>query len=324
MKRKSILLYFLIFLVILSCSTNIDFNRIIDNSKPFEIEKKILNSSNYLGYKRIINSQSKKWIDFDDWLKNNQNDWYKTPASYITEITIKQNDFNLLFFSNDEGETVVINYIDDKGNGKQYRKKIKKGELDFVTGNLKQIENISKYGELFDQKRHQDEPIKHLDIDDFKTYYDFKKEIENTLCNDSIPQIEMWSKNELKTFIPFDYCSLDYGCVRIRQRDIIEIMDNHFIENGAIYGLDSIYHLMKRKYLKKELTKYNPKPEKVYFQIIYKNDEKLFKLKELLKEVTKNYDSLKIENSLKIRFAGIEIVEQMMNEKTPHNNQYKQ
>ncbi len=309
MKRISISLYFLISLVISSCSTNIDFNRIIDNSKPFEVEKKILNSSNYLGYKRIINNQSKKWIDFDNWLKNNRNDWHKTPASYITEITIKQDDFNLLFFSDNEGETIVINYIDDKGKGQQYRKEIKKGELDFVIGNIKQIENISKYGSLFAQKRHHNEPIKHLDIDDFKTYYDLKKEIENTLCNDSIPQIEMWSEKELKTFIPFDYCSFDYGCVRINQRDIIEITNNHFIEKGTIYDLDSISHLMKRKYLKKELTKYNPKPEKVYFQIIYENDEKLLKLKELLKVITKNYDSLKIENSLKIRFGGFEIVE---------------
>ena len=190
MKRISISLYFLISLVISSCSTNIDFNRIIDNSKPFEVEKKILNSSNYLGYKRIINNQSKKWIDFDNWLKNNRNDWHKTPVSYITEITIKQDDFNLLFFSDNEGETVVINYIDDKGKGQQYRKEIKKGELDFVIGDIKQIENISKYGSLFAQKRHHNEPIKHLDIDDFKTYYDLKKEIENTLCNDSIPQIE--------------------------------------------------------------------------------------------------------------------------------------
>jgi len=314
MKRISISLYFLILLVLSSCSTNIDFNKIIDNSKPFEIKKTLLTSPSYSDYKKTINHKSKKWIDFDNWLKNNKNDWYKTPASYITEITIKQNDFNLLFFSDNEGETVVINYIDDKGNGQQYWKKIKKGELDFVIGNIKQIENISKYGSLFSQKRHHNEPIKHLDIDDFKTYYDFKKEIEKALCNDSIPQIEMWNENELKTFIPFDYCISDYGCVRIRQGNIIEIMDNHLFENGSIYDLDSLYPLMKRKYLKTGLTKYDPKPEKIYFQIIYENDEKLLKLKKLLTVITKNYDNLEIENSLKIRFGGFEIIELIDND----------
>ena len=307
--RLKILIFISVLSLLFGCTKTIEFDKIIDNSKSFELKKDIWKAQKTSIYKREIRTKSKKWIEFNNWLNNNKVGWKSTPVSYLTEITITQDEFGLLFFSDDKGESVVIHYTDEQGEGRQYQKEIKKGELDFIIRDLIKITKISKYGSLFAQKRHHNEPIKHLDIDDFKTYYDLKKEIENTLCNDSIPQIEMWSENELKTFIPFDYCSFDYGCVRINQRDIIEITNNHFIEKGTIYDLDSIYHLMKRKYLKKELTKYNPKPEKVYFQIIYENDEKLLKLKELLKVITTNYDSLKIENSLKIRFGGFEIVE---------------
>lgn len=313
MKLK-LLIFTSILSLLFSCAKTIEFGKIIDKSKSFEIKKDIRKTQTKSIYKREIRTKSKKWEQFNNWLNNNKDGWKSTPISYLTEITITQDEFGLLFFNDEKDESVVIYYTDEQGEGKQYQKKIEKGELDFIIEDLIKITKISKYGTLFAEKRHLNEPTKHLNIDDFKTYYDFKKEIENTLCNDSIPQIEIWNENNLTIIIPFDYCSSSFGCVRINQGEVIAIMNNNIIENQNIYKLDSLYSLMKRKYLKKELKKYNPRPERIYFQLFYENNEKLFKLKKLLNIITRNYDSLKIEHSLKIRFGGFEKIELINND----------
>ena len=77
-----------------------------------------------------IPANSDKFVKLTQWAENNTTGWETTPASYVAEVFVRQGNFRLLYTTGTEG--VVIGLTDRKNIHKQYSKKIKKGELDFL------------------------------------------------------------------------------------------------------------------------------------------------------------------------------------------------
>jgi len=113
----------LILVIFFNACSEINISEIIDVNKSLELYIK-------LDKKENISVNSVKWKKIMRFATENSKNWKKTPASFISDITIIQNDFRLLYWI--ERNYVVIGFIDKNGNAKQFQKKIKKGALDFL------------------------------------------------------------------------------------------------------------------------------------------------------------------------------------------------
>jgi hypothetical protein len=71
---------------------------------------------------------SEKWKKLTAFAKNNTHDWKETPASYIGDINIRQENFNLLRIKNG----VVLSYKDKQGKHRQLVKSISGVGLEFL------------------------------------------------------------------------------------------------------------------------------------------------------------------------------------------------
>lgn len=107
------------------CRQHIDINDYIDQKLPLELK-----IGNQLEQPDTIKVNSDKYRKLVDWGKTNKDDWESTPVSYIADIYVGQGNFRLLYSPGKGG--VVIGFTDKQGNPKQYSKRIKKGELDFL------------------------------------------------------------------------------------------------------------------------------------------------------------------------------------------------
>ena len=115
-----------------SCSTDLEIENCIDLSSPFQLNLNTLNSKT--GFTETKSTKlevnSEKWEKLIEWCKTNKEGWISTPASYIGDVSVVQGDFRLILMKNLEG--VVIGFTDYEGIPKQYRKRIKKRELNFL------------------------------------------------------------------------------------------------------------------------------------------------------------------------------------------------
>ena len=133
MKKQIRNLFFIINICALtSCTTNINFNEYIDKNLPLElkIQKNYLSTDSTMPERIQIPANSDKFIKLTQWAENNTTGWKTTPASYVAEVFVGQGNFRLLYTTGTDG--VVIGFTDREYNIKQYSKKIKKGELDFL------------------------------------------------------------------------------------------------------------------------------------------------------------------------------------------------
>ncbi len=113
-----------------SCQSNLDFNNIINQKESFSL--KILNQKNLnINLTKEIKINSEKWIKFIDFLKNNKIGWQSNPASFNGNIHVSQKNFNFTYL--ESSNLVVINFLNNDRDSKQFTKKINKGELDFLT-----------------------------------------------------------------------------------------------------------------------------------------------------------------------------------------------
>ena len=131
-KQLRNLFFFINMFVLTSCTTNIDFNEYIDKNLPLElkIQRNYLSTGSTIPERIEIAPNSDKFIKLTHWTENNKTGWETSPASYISEVFVRQGNFRLLYTSGTDG--VVIGFTDRENNPKQYSKKIKKGELDFL------------------------------------------------------------------------------------------------------------------------------------------------------------------------------------------------
>lgn len=119
----------ILMLILSSCSRDIKLENYVNKTEPFVL---IINSKNKLTESKSVTLEvnSEKWKKIIAWGNKNQEGWISSPASYIGDIYITQNDFKLTHLMDSKG--VVISFKDKNGNPKQYTSEIEKGELDFL------------------------------------------------------------------------------------------------------------------------------------------------------------------------------------------------
>ena len=112
--------------MITSCTSEISISEFVDSNSPLML--RISRRNNELTKTEIIEPSSEKSKKFILWCNKNSSGWENAIASYNSEVSVSQNNFNLLYF----GNAVVINFTDKNGKPKQYSKAIENGELDFL------------------------------------------------------------------------------------------------------------------------------------------------------------------------------------------------
>jgi len=123
----------IILMTFLSCQKNIDLNEIINQDLPLILTQRIQKVESEQSDFKIdtLKINSEKWKEFIHFMTNNKDNWKSTPASYISDFNVQQNDFHLLGWENGNG--VVISFKDKNGKIRQMTKEIKNGEIDFLT-----------------------------------------------------------------------------------------------------------------------------------------------------------------------------------------------
>jgi hypothetical protein len=130
MRVTDLILTFTLLLTLSSCSTEINIGDYINtnSSLTLSINKTTQDTGLTNSQKVEISPDSEKFKKIIDWGVNNQSSWTKTPASYISEVSVTQNDFRLLY----NHDFVVVGFTNKNGEPLQYSKKVKSGELDFL------------------------------------------------------------------------------------------------------------------------------------------------------------------------------------------------
>ena len=75
-----------------------------------------------------IRPTTEKFNKFVKWCKTNYGDWESSPASFVGQFTMTQDDFGLLYINNG----VVIHFLDKGGKPRQYTKTVKEGDFEFL------------------------------------------------------------------------------------------------------------------------------------------------------------------------------------------------
>ncbi|WP_198553867.1 hypothetical protein [Tenacibaculum sp. Bg11-29] len=124
-----------------------------------------------------------------------------------------------------------------------------------------------------------------LNLKGFKNWNDLLERTEKIACNDSVPKITLQTDKGLKTIYFQNPCWKNFGCILIKQKNVIEIHNdtiNKFDKN--FYPLDSLKSVLKRDL---ENNGKNPSlcdsPEKLLIYVSYDN----FETKKLLKTLNK-------------------------------------
>jgi hypothetical protein len=113
-----------------SCTTGINVTDYFDTEKSLTLTVYTLDKSTGLTTARQseIRSTTEKFNKFVNWCKTNNEDWESSPASFVGEFTMTQDDFGLLYINNG----VVIHFLDKEGKPRQYTKTAKKGDFEFL------------------------------------------------------------------------------------------------------------------------------------------------------------------------------------------------
>ena len=129
---KVINLTILITILMVSCTKEVEILNYFDQAKPFYLLTRTETGafSSYEKEEILLNTEKHQLLL--TWLSENNQDWKSTPASYNCILSINQKDFRLLIV--DDLKTVVIGFLDENGEAKQYLKSIKEGELNFLIG----------------------------------------------------------------------------------------------------------------------------------------------------------------------------------------------
>ncbi|MEQ8238382.1 MAG: hypothetical protein RIA69_04175 [Cyclobacteriaceae bacterium] len=117
--------------ILFGCQTDIELAELIDKNSPIILT--VMPKDSHLNDLRTdtILSKSDKWNKLLQFSKTNSSNWNSTPASYIADFYIRQDNFQLMGWN--DGTSVVINYIDSNGQANQLTRTIKPGELNFLT-----------------------------------------------------------------------------------------------------------------------------------------------------------------------------------------------
>ena len=133
MRQKAAFISSLLFITLMiSCQTDLEVDTLVDQKSDFTLRIRTTDPDTGLSSDSLdmIEVHSEKWNKLMKFIKNNQEGWHASYASYVGDLYIHQKDFNLIHTIGEEG--VVINFIDQNGKSRQYSKTIESGELEFL------------------------------------------------------------------------------------------------------------------------------------------------------------------------------------------------
>ena len=141
-----------------------------------------------------------------------------------------------------------------------------------------------------------------LDINQFKKWNDLLERTEKIACNDSLPKITLTTDNKLKTIYFRNPCWEDFGCILIKQKNVIEIHNDTINKNDEnFFPLDSLESVLR---LDIENNGKNPKlsdnPEKLLIYISYDNQNGFKNLVNTLNQLTETFNRITNKTDIKI------------------------
>ena len=118
--------------ILTCCSTEIDIDDYVDNSKPIELTVRSKNDSvEFIGRPEILlTADSEKFKKLIDWGTKNVEGWESAIASYVmADAYLIQDDFHFGYY---KSGFVILNFKDKEGNPRQVKKQVDHGDLDFL------------------------------------------------------------------------------------------------------------------------------------------------------------------------------------------------
>lgn len=135
-----------------------------------------------------------------------------------------------------------------------------------------------------------------------KKYQNWKELIERTekiVCNDSLPKLTLKNENLIKTVYFRNPCWKNFGCILIKEKNVIEIHNDSVIKSNKFYILDSLENILKRDI---ENNGKNPSlcdnPKKLLIKITY--DDKFGNLLKTLDKLTSTYNKVTTKTNINI------------------------
>lgn len=167
--------------------------------------------------------------------------------------------------------------------------------------NYEKKENLLVQKEFGKWRKDNDSLSVELNLKEFKNWHELIERAERISCNDSVPKITLKTENILKTIYFQNPCWENFGCILIKEKNVIEIHNNKISKNsGELYSLDSLKNILKRDF---ENNGKNPSlsdnPEKLLIQISYdKNEFKNFE--KTLEKLIKTYEEIAKKRNINI------------------------
>ena len=141
-----------------------------------------------------------------------------------------------------------------------------------------------------------------LKLNKFKNWKDLLERTERIACNDSFPKITLKSDNKIKTIYFRNPCWEDFGCILIRQRNVIELHNDTINKNNEnFFPLDSLENVLKRDLENNgKNPKFSDNPEKLLIYISYDNKNGFKNLPYTLNQLTETYNRITNKTDIKI------------------------
>lgn len=142
-----------------------------------------------------------------------------------------------------------------------------------------------------------------VDYTGFKTFKSFVNHIETSVCEGQIPKIRVKNKEYVTDVSISNPCFSKYGCILLKNKNIITLHNDLVERRGRFYSLDSLEFIIKRdveNYGRNPL--YADHPNKVFFKITY-DTANFEKFPETLKTLVDTYEKITQRADIKIWLA---------------------
>jgi len=128
--------------------------------------------------------------------------------------------------------------------------------------------------------------LKLRELNDFR---ELLNRTEDIVCNDSLPKITIKTDQKIKTIYFHNPCSENYGCILIKQKNVIEIHNDTIFKSWELsYPLDSLENVLLRdieNYGKNPELADNPRKLLIYLSYDSLQPDKLYRTLDVLTDV---------------------------------------
>ena len=96
-----------------------------------------------------------------------------------------------------------------------------------------------------------------LNLNEFKDFSELLNRTEEVVCNDSLPKLTIRNDQRIKTIYFHNPCWENYGCILIKQKNVIEIHNDSIFKSWELsYPMDSLETV-----LRKDIENHGKNPE---------------------------------------------------------------